>query len=120
MDFSVFVGVGALMEKGLKLGADGIVPSVGNLIPDVCAKLCAAAKKRDWPAAENYSARMNAVAALYQKGRNLNESLSALKAALHLRGLCAPLVLPPLRNVSASELEKIRHGMTELHLLNGK
>jgi 4-hydroxy-tetrahydrodipicolinate synthase len=35
-DFSVFVGVGALMEQGLKLGADGIVPSVGNLIPDVC------------------------------------------------------------------------------------
>jgi dihydrodipicolinate synthase/N-acetylneuraminate lyase len=42
----VFIGVGALMEKGLKLGADGIVPSVGNLIPDVCHQLCAAAQKR--------------------------------------------------------------------------
>ena len=43
-NFSVFVGVGALMEKGLRLGADGIVPSVGNLIPDVCRKFCAAAR----------------------------------------------------------------------------
>jgi dihydrodipicolinate synthase/N-acetylneuraminate lyase len=118
-DFAVFIGVGALMQKGLRQGADGIVPSVGNLIPDVCHGLYAAARKSDWPETENLSARMNAVAALYQKGRNLNESLSALKAAMHLRGLCAPLVLPPLRRVSEAELEKIRRHMTELHLLNG-
>ena len=118
--FSVFIGVGALMEKGLKLGADGIVPSVGNLIPDVCHQLCAAAKKSDWATAEKHSVRMNAVAALYQKGRNLNESLAALKAAMHCCGLCAPLVLPPLRRVSETELEKIRQHMVELHLLNGK
>ena len=119
-DFSVFIGVGALMEKGLKMGADGIVPSVGNLIPDVCHQLCVAAKKADWAAADLRSARMNAVAALYQKGRNLNESLAALKAAMHCNGLCAPQVLPPLRQVSDAELEKIRHQMAELHLLNGK
>jgi 4-hydroxy-tetrahydrodipicolinate synthase len=119
-DFSVFIGVGALMQKGLRLGADGIVPSVGNLIPEVCRQLCAAAEKSDWTEVENLSVRMNAVAALYQKGRNLNESLSALKAAMHLRGLCAPQVLPPLRKVSEAELEKIRKQMAELHLLNGK
>jgi 4-hydroxy-tetrahydrodipicolinate synthase len=120
MDFSVFVGVGALMEKGLKLGADGIVPSVGNLIPDVCHQLCAAAKKSDWSTAKILFSRMNAVAALYQKGRNLNESLAALKAAMHCRGLCAPQVLPPLRRVSETELEKIRDQMKTLHLLNGE
>lgn len=118
--FSVFIGVGALMQRGLQLGADGIVPSVGNLIPEVCHRLCAAAKKSDWKEVEHLSARMNAVAALYQKGRNLNESLSALKAAMHLRGLCAPQVLPPLRKVSEVELEKIRRQMMELHLLNGQ
>jgi 4-hydroxy-tetrahydrodipicolinate synthase len=119
-DFSVFVGVGALMEKGLKLGADGIVPSVGNLIPDVCHQICAAAKMADWVAVEQSQTRMMSVAGLYQKGRNLNESLAALKAAMHLRGLCAPLVMPPLKKVSAAELEKIRHQMAELHLLNRK
>ncbi len=119
-DFSVFIGVGALMEKGLKLGADGIVPSVGNLIPDVCRQLCLAAAKADWTAADVHSARMNAVASLYQKGRNLNESLAALKAAMHCLGLCALQDLPPLRRVSETELEKIRHQMIELHLLNEK
>lgn len=118
-DFSVFVGVGALMEKGLKLGADGIVPSVGNLIPDVCHELCVAANKADWGAAEKLSARMNTVAALYQKGRNLNESLAALKAAMHCRGLCALDVLPPLRSLPKAEVERIRSQMEQLHLLNG-
>jgi len=118
-EFSIFIGVGALMQQGLKMGADGIVPSVGNLIPDVCHQLCASAAKADWDGAEKYSARMSAVAALYQHGRNLNESLSALKAAMHLRGLCASEVMPPLRQVSDTEMEKIRRQMTELHLLNG-
>jgi 4-hydroxy-tetrahydrodipicolinate synthase len=119
-DFSIFVGVGALMEKGLKLGADGIVPSVGNLVPDVCHQLCAAAERGDWAAAEIHFNRMNAVAALYQKGRTLNESLSVLKAAMCCRGLCSPYVLPPLHPVKESSLEKLRGEMERLHLLNGK
>jgi 4-hydroxy-tetrahydrodipicolinate synthase len=119
-DFSVFVGVGALMEKGLKLGADGIVPSVGNLIPDVCHQFCAAAKRADWTAAGNLSTRMNAIAALYQKGRTLNESLSVLKAAMFCRGLCSPHVLSPLHPLTEPQMEKLRHEMERLHLLNGK
>jgi dihydrodipicolinate synthase/N-acetylneuraminate lyase len=115
----VFVGVGVLMEMGLKLGADGIVPSVGNLIPDVCQQLCEAAQKSDWSQAEQLYARMNSVAAVYQKGRNLNESLAALKAAVHCQGLCAPDVLPPLHALPTIEVEKIRTQMAQLHLLNG-
>lgn len=116
-DFAVFVGVGALMEKGLKLGADGIVPSVGNLIPQICHLLCHAAQQADWKTAENLYSRMNAVASLYQKGRTLNESLAALKAAVHCQGLCAPNVLPPLRSLPPLEVEKIRGQMRELQLL---
>ena len=116
-DFAIFVGVGALMEAGMKLGADGIVPSVGNLIPDVCQQMCAAARAGDWPRSEKLSLRMNTVSALYQKGRNLNESLAALKAAMHCRGVCGPQVLPPLSKVSPAELEKIRGQMRELQLL---
>lgn len=119
-EFSVFVGVGALMEKGLKLGADGIVPSVGNLIPDICHQLCAAANKQDWVEAEILAARMNTVAALYQKGRTLNESLAVLKAAMSCRGLCSPHVLPPLHPLTEGQLEKLRHEIERLHLLNGK
>ena len=118
-NFSVFVGVGALMEKGLRLGADGIVPSVGNLIPDICHKFCAAAKKADWAQVLDFSTRMNTIAALYQKGRTLNESLSVLKAAMSCRGLCSPHVLLPLHPLTEPQIEKLRHEMERLHLLNG-
>jgi dihydrodipicolinate synthase/N-acetylneuraminate lyase len=118
-DFSVLVGVGALMEKGMKLGADGIVPSVGNLIPGVCRQLCVAAQTGNWTEVSGHFSRMNAVAELYQNGRTLNESLSVLKAAMHCRGLCAPHVLPPLRPLSPAQFEKLRGEMERLHLLNG-
>jgi dihydrodipicolinate synthase/N-acetylneuraminate lyase len=117
--FSIFVGVGALMQQGLKLGANGIVPSVGNLIPDVCQNLYRAARRGDWADAENYFSQMNEVSALYQKGRTLNESLSVLKAAVHCRGLCEPHVLPPLLPLSPSALENLRSQMLQLPW-NGK
>ena len=118
--FASFIGVGALMEQGLKLGADGIVPSVGNLIPQTCHDLCASAGRGDWAAAKVHFTRMNAVAALYQKGRSLNESLAVLKAAVHCRGLCAPHVLPPLLPLTALAIQSLRGEMSRLHLLNGK
>src|SRR6202012_5290873 len=99
-----------------KLGADGIVPSVGNLIPETCHQLCVAAEKSDWSEAEQLYARMNSVAAVYQKGRTLNESLAALKAAVSCRGLCAPGVLPPLHALPQMEVDKIRGQMGQLHL----
>ena len=117
--FSIFIGVGAHMAKGLKLGAHGIVPSVGNLIPEVCHGLIASARRGDWAEAENYFSRMSAVSALYQKGRTLSESLSVLKAAVHCRGLCEPHVLPPLLPVSATDIEKLRVQMYQLRL-NGR
>jgi 4-hydroxy-tetrahydrodipicolinate synthase len=63
---------------------------------------------------------MNAAAALYQKGRTLNESLAALKAAAHWLGLCSPAVLPPLKSLSEREQNDLREEMARLHILNGK
>ena len=116
--FSIFVGVGALMADGLKLGADGIVPSVGNLIPDVCKDLCASARRGDWHEVSTHAKRMKDVSALYQYGRTLGQSLVALKAALHCRGLCAPYVLPPLVPLKTAEVEALKIEMSRLRLLD--
>jgi len=117
-DYAIFIGVGVLMLQGLKLGAHGIVPSAGNLIPDVCHRLGEAARRGDWAAAESLAERMNAVAAFYQKGRTLGQSLAALKAALHHRGICAPHMLPPLLPLAPPELETIQVEMKQLRLLD--
>lgn len=117
-EFPILIGVGAFMAQGLKLGAEGIVPSVGNLIPEVCHQICASAANGNWDETQRLGARMSAVASLYQKDRTLGQSLAALKAAAHLKGIIGPHMLPPLLPVSETELESLRAGMRELGLLD--
>ena len=107
------------MAKGLKLGAEGLVPSVSNLVPEVCSKLCASVARGDWAEADRQADRMSAVSAMYQQNRTLGQSLAALKAALHWRGLCGPDVLPPLLPLSRKEMEALREEMLRLKLLDG-
>jgi 4-hydroxy-tetrahydrodipicolinate synthase len=116
-EFSVFVGVGMLMARGLKLGAKGIVPSVGNLIPGVCQRLCQAAQRGDWMETERQAERMKAIAAIYQDGHTLGQSLARLKAALYCLGICSTDVLPPLVAASRLEVTDVRNRMSELGLL---
>ncbi len=115
-DFSLFCGVGALMTQDLKSGMDGIVPSVGNLIPKDCQQQVAAARRQDWATVDACAARQAEVAAVYQKGRTLAQSLAALKGLLHHRGLCSPHVFPPLLPVSSAELEALRVELAKLNL----
>jgi hypothetical protein len=47
----------------------------------------------------------NRISALYQEGRDLSNSISALKVFMATQGLCMPVVLPPLyRMEKESEL----------------
>ena len=115
-DFSLFCGVGALMTQDLKSGMNGIVPSVGNLIPKDCQQQVEAARRQDWAAVDALATRQAEVAAVYQKGRTLAQSLAALKGLLHHRGLCSPHVFPPLLPVSSSELEALRGELAKLNL----
>jgi dihydrodipicolinate synthase/N-acetylneuraminate lyase len=112
--FSVFVGTGPLMAKGLLLGADGIVPSVGNLAPAVCRELYDCATNGARHRVESVQARMMALANLYQQGRTLGQSLAALKGAMTWLGLCGPEVFPPLRATTAEERLALRAELVRL------
>jgi len=116
-EFSIFVGVGGLMEEGLRLGAHGIVPSVGNLIPETCHDLWECSQREDWAAAKQHADRMNSVAAIYQANRDLGESLSALKAALSLRHVCKSHMFPPLQSLDAIGLRTLAGELERLHLM---
>jgi len=114
--FSLFCGVGALMAQDLTSGMDGIVPSVGNLIPDECRRQVEAAPRQDWETVNASAVRQSAVTALYQKGRTLAQSLAVLKGLLHLRGLCSPAMFPPLLPMSTAEIEALRGEAAKLHV----
>jgi dihydrodipicolinate synthase/N-acetylneuraminate lyase len=107
-DFTILVGASVLSAQGLALGADGIVPSQGNLIPALCRVLydCAIAGDRD--AAEAHQRQLDAFMRLFLEGRSLAQSLGALKAMMGALGLCGPDVLPPLLPPSPQEQAALR------------
>jgi 4-hydroxy-tetrahydrodipicolinate synthase len=102
-NFSVLCGCGALFSVALRLGADGVVPSSGNLVPGVYQAMWTAALQGNWEEVVQQNAHSAAAGARYQQGRSLGESLAALKALMAEDGLCGPTVLPPLRTLSVQE-----------------
>ena len=106
-DFVFFTGVAAYATQALKWGADGAVPSSGNLVPALCSAIYAYARAGGWAQAEEAQRKSDAVAAAYQEGRTLGQSLAGLKYVMSLQGLCEPAMLPPLRALPADERRRV-------------
>jgi 4-hydroxy-tetrahydrodipicolinate synthase len=95
-DFAYFCGWGAKGTESLLLGADGIVPSTGNLVPALYERLYAAALAGQVDEANRLQALTDQVASVYQGGLTLGESLAALKCLMHAQGRCGTAMKPPL------------------------
>ncbi len=95
-DFSYFCGWGAQNFGSLQMGADGIVPSTGNLVPEMYGKLWEAAINADWAECEKWQNETDKIAILYQQDRTLGESLAKLKALMSDKGICGKTMMPPL------------------------
>lgn len=115
-DFAVFIGPSAHAVECFAAGADGVVPSSGNLAPDLWRRLHEHVRAGRWPEAAALQRQVDSVAQVYQGGRGLGPSLAALKAALETRGLCGPAVLPPLRALEEEDRAWIRRGLASLGL----
>lgn len=106
-DFAYFCGWAAQSAHSLELGADGIVPSTGNFVPKMFQALYEAAIQGDMDTANRLQAETNEIAKIYQEGRTLGESLTALKVMMQTDDLCAPFMLPPLTRLSNEEEQQI-------------
>lgn len=112
-DFSILVGVSAQSVAAMRLGADGLVPSGGNLAPHTCQDLYASAVRGDWSSAEAYQHKLDTLGSLLRDGYSLAQSLGRLKAAMGTLSLCDATVLPPLVTPSDAQQEDIRQGVLE-------
>ncbi len=95
-DFSYFCGWGAQSCNSLRLGADGIVPSTGNVVPELYGKIWSTALKENWNECEKWQTETDKVALKYQKDCTLGESLARLKALMHQNEICEKFMMPPL------------------------
>ena len=102
-DFAYFCGWAAQSAKSLELGGNGIVPSTANFVPGMFRQLYDAAVSGDMETAYRLQDDTNEIAKLYQAGRTLGQSRTALKVMMQTRGLCTPDMLMPLTRLSAEE-----------------
>jgi dihydrodipicolinate synthase/N-acetylneuraminate lyase len=94
--FAVLVGTTALASFGLQRGADGFIPSAGNLNPSLCARMCTLAQKGDWALMEDVQRQLDALQAEIA-GETIGRGIAFLKKEMAKRGLCGPKVFLPLQ-----------------------
>jgi 4-hydroxy-tetrahydrodipicolinate synthase len=95
-DFHYILGWAAKSADALLNGADGLVPSTGNLYPEVYKDMLKAYEQADKDNIYVMQQLSDEYGALYQANRTLGESLHALKLLMKEKGLCDEYVMPPL------------------------
>jgi 4-hydroxy-tetrahydrodipicolinate synthase len=95
-DFHYILGWAAKSADALVLGADGLVPSTGNLYPEIYADMLKAFEQRNKEKLIAMQKLSDDYGALYQSNRTLGESLLELKTLMNKKGLCEAVVMPPL------------------------
>lgn len=114
-DFSHFTGWAARSFQALKTGSDGIIPSSGNLIPEVYHLLYEAARDGNDQKGVLMQEISDEVGHIYQQGRLLGESLAALKAMMQALDLCDRFTLPPVYPLAEPEAAELRKEFMEYH-----
>lgn len=112
-DFAYFCGCAANSAHALKLGADGIVPSVGNFMPKAYNDLFEAGINGDEATAERLQQETIRVGKINTTGLTLGQSLAGLKVIMKEYGLCDTFMLPPLTELDDETAERIRKEIKE-------
>lgn len=95
-DFHYILGWAAKSADALLNGADGLVPSTGNIYPEIYEDMLAAFKSGDRKKMYAMQKLSDDYGEMYQANRTLGESLYALKLMMKEKGICEQYVMPPL------------------------
>lgn len=107
-DFAHLTGWAVQSAYALQNGSSGIVPSSANLIPLLYRDLYESVIAGNIEKALAIQDKTNKISDIYQKDRNLSQSIPALKTMMWACGLCKPLVLSPMLNLDSDEQEFIK------------
>jgi len=113
-DFSHFLGWAAKSAYSLINGSDGLIPSTGNLHPELYYEMTQAVLNGDHAKAYHLQHQSDLLGNLYQSGRTLGESLAALKVLMWEHGLCMPNMLQPLTAMPQNEQSELLQSFQKL------
>lgn len=121
--FSVLTGSELTVDTALWMGADGVVPGLGNVDPHGYVRLFEAASRGDWAQAKVEQERLFRLFKLVEAGSPArmgrgSSALGAFKAALHLRGvISSPRTAMPQVPLDATETAVVSAYLAEAGLL---
>jgi 4-hydroxy-tetrahydrodipicolinate synthase len=92
----------------LRNGADGIVPSVGNYLPQIYQDLYEAGINGNQAECERLQQETIEIGKINTTGLTLGESLAGLKVIMKMCGLCEEYMLPPLTELQPEIVARIR------------
>ncbi|MCX4667318.1 dihydrodipicolinate synthase family protein [Streptomyces sp. NBC_01381] len=111
--FSVLTGSETTVDAALSMGADGVVPGLGNVDPEGYARLYRYCREGDWALARAEQERLCGLFGMVRVGDpsrmgGSSSGLGAFKAALQLRGViaCAATAEPQVP-LSSGEVERV-------------
>lgn len=106
--FRIYQGDERNIEAALMTGANGFVPSIANLYPQLCVDLYNAFKEDNGLKIHDLQETIRSFGNIY--GLTRNKIQAGLKYALSLKGICRPIVsepLPELDKFEKFEIERI-------------
>lgn len=121
--FAVLTGAELTVDNALWMGADGVVPGLGNVDPHGYTRLYRHARDDDRAAARAEQERLVRLFRLVDAGSTErmgrgSSALGAFKAALHLRGVIAcPATASPYLPLDEDEIDVVRTRLVEAGLL---
>ena len=113
-DFAYFCGCAANSAKALSLGADGIVPSVGNYLPKIYNDLFEAGISGNTEIADDLQAKTIEIGKINTDNLTLGESLAGLKVIMKMYGLCETYMLPPLTELEEENVINIQNKVRDI------
>lgn len=113
-DFAYFCGCAANSAKALSLGADGIVPSVGNYLPKIYNDLFEAGISGNTEIANDLQAKTIEIGKINTDNLTLGESLAGLKVIMKMCGLCETYMLPPLTELEEKTVINIQNKVRDI------
>ena len=107
-DFLVFEGALSNLGRSGRLGIDGSVQAIGNLLPHECAALWTCILERDWVLLERDASRLWR---FQQEIESVSSFIASLKACMALRQWCSPTAAQPTAVLDQAQLECLRSCM---------
>ncbi|UED84667.1 dihydrodipicolinate synthase family protein [Streptomyces profundus] len=121
--FAVLTGSELIVDAALLLGADGVVPGLGNVDPHGYVRLVAHCERGEWKEAGAEQDRLGRLFALVDEGSpgrmgRGSSAIGGFKTALHLRGwIDHPTTAEPQIPLDERETERVAHHLAVAGLL---